>query len=146
MLFLNQAYGVGRDAFLAACKAEFLGGRGLDGDIVLIATADLSHTSLHGGDMGIHLRALGTDGGVDIHQPVALRGNEGDGVAQDNLAVHAVGLGRGIWEMIAYVAHVRCTQQGIADGVQQHVGIAMTQEALTVFNLDAAHPEVAAFY
>ena len=146
MLFLNQAYGVGRDAFLAACKAEFLGGRGLDGDIVLIATADLSHTSLHGGDMGIHLRALGTDGGVDIHQPVALRGNEGDGVAENDLAVHAVGFGRGIWEMVANVAHVGGAEKGVADSMQQHIGIAVAKEAFTMFQLNAAHPQIATFY
>ena len=65
-LFLYQADGVGRDAFLAASEAEFLGGRGLDGNIVLVADADLSHTRLHGRDVGIHLGALGTDGAVDF--------------------------------------------------------------------------------
>ena len=146
LLFLYQADGVGGDAFLAACEAEFLGSGGLDGDIILIAAADLGHTSLHGGDVGIHLGTLGTDGGIDVHQMIALCGNQGDGVAEDDLAVHTIGLGRGVWEVIADVAHVCGSQQGVADGMQQHVGIAVTQETLTVFNLDAAHPEVAAFH
>ena len=145
-LFLYQADGVGGDALLAACEAEPFGGRGLDGDIVLVAATDLCHTGLHGRDVGIHLGALGADGGVDVHQTVAFCGNQGDGVAEDDLAVHAFGLCRGVGEVIADVAHIRCSQQGIADGVQQHVGIAVTQEALTVFDLDAAHPEVAAFH
>jgi hypothetical protein len=30
--------------------------------------------------------------------------------------------------------------------MQQHVGIAVAKEALTVFQLNAAHPQLAAFY
>ena len=71
---------------------------------------------------------------------IALGGNQLDGLLQDHLAVHAVGKSGGIGEMIADVAHIGGTQQGIADGVQQHIGITMTQQALTMFDLDAAHP------
>jgi hypothetical protein len=46
--------------------------------------------------------------------------------------------------MVAYVAHVGSTQQCIADGVQQHVGIAVAKQSFTMFYLYAAHPQVAA--
>ena len=49
-------------------------------------------------------------------------------------------------EVVADVAHVGCAQKGVADGMQQHVGIAMAQQSLTMLNLDATHPEVAAFH
>ena len=145
-LLLDEYDGIGGDTLLATREAQFLRGRGLDGDIIDITAADGCHTLLHLGDMGIHLRTLSTDGGVDIHQMITLGGYQFYGLLQDDLTVHAVGKFCGIGEVVADVAHIRSAQQGITDGVQQHVGIAMAQQALTVIDLDAAHPQVAALY
>ena len=93
LIFLDEYDGVGGDTLLSSCETQFLCGCRLDGDIVLIAAADLSHTSLHGWDVGIHLRTLGTDGGVDIHQMIPFRRNKFNGLAKDNLTVNAIGLG-----------------------------------------------------
>ena len=76
--------------------------------------------------MRVHLRTLGTYRGIDIHQTITLRGNQFDGLLEDNLTVHAIGLCRCVWEMITDITHVRCTEEGIADSMQQHVGIAMS--------------------
>ena len=146
LLLFDEDDGVGGDAFLAAREAKALGGSGLDGYIVDIAADNAGHRLLHLRDMGIHLRTLGTDGGVDVDQMIAFGGNKVDGLAEENLAVDAVGLGSGIRKVVANVAHIGGTEEGVADGVQQHVSIAVTQQSLTMFYLDAAHPQVAAFY
>ena len=96
--------------------------------------------------MGIHLRSLGTDGGIDVHKAVAFGGDEVDGLAQDNFTVHAVGLCRSVGEVVADIPHVRSAKQGVTDSMQQHVGIAMAEEPLTVFQLNAAHPQLTAFH
>ena len=90
--------------------------------------------------MRIHLWTLGADGGIDIAQAVALGGYQADGVAEDDFAVHAVGLGCRVGEVIANVAHVGGTEQRVADGVQQHVGVAVTQQTEGVVDSNAAHP------
>jgi hypothetical protein len=46
--------------------------------------------------------------------------------------------------VLADVAQPRGTQQRIADGVQQHVGIAVAEQALLVGNLHPADDELAA--
>jgi hypothetical protein len=48
--------------------------------------------------------------------------------------------------VVTYVTHIGSAKQCIADGVQQHVGIAMTKQSFTMFNLYTAHPQVAALY
>ena len=51
-----------------------------------------------------------------------------------------------IGEVIANVAHVGSSEECVADGMYQHVGIAVAKESQRMFYLDAAHPEVAAFH
>ena len=145
LIFLYQGNRIGGDAFFTASKTKLLRRSCLDGNIILVTTADLCHTGFHSGNMGIHLRAFGTDGRIDIHQPIAFSGNQFDSLFQNYLTIHPIGKGGGIWKMIAYITHVGSSEQGIADGVQQHVSIAVTQQSLTVFNLDATHPKVTAF-
>ena len=79
-LFLYQADGIGRDTLLAACKAETLGGRRLDGDTVGIAAYDGGKAVAHGVDMRTELRSLGTHCRVDIAQMVTLLCEEGNRV------------------------------------------------------------------
>jgi hypothetical protein len=42
--------------------------------------------------------------------------------------------------MIAYVTHIGGTKQGVANGMYQHVGIAVAQQSEMVLKLNAAHP------
>jgi hypothetical protein len=45
--------------------------------------------------------------------------------------------------MIADVAHVGGSQQGVADGVYEHVGIAMAQQTELMLQADAPNPQFA---
>ena len=128
-LFGDEGHSIGADAFLAAGEAELLSGRGLDGDGVDVAADDACHGLLHVGDVRIHLGTLGTDGGIDVNELVALGGYELDGLPEDDLTVHAFRFVGGIGPVVAYVAHVGGAEDGVADGVNQHVGIAVAQEA-----------------
>lgn len=47
--------------------------------------------------------------------------------------------------MITDVAHVCRTQQRIADGVNQHIGIAMPQQTFLMLKPDASQPQFAPF-
>ena len=48
--------------------------------------------------------------------------------------------------MIADIAHVGGTQQGIADGMDEHISIAVAQQAQFMVDADAAQPQVAVFH
>ena len=109
LVLLNQHYGVGRDTFFAAGKAQFLGSGGLDRDIILVAANDLSHASLHIRNVWIHFGALGTDGGIDVNQLVALCGYQLYGFLQYHLTVHAVGKFGGVRKVVTNVTHVGST-------------------------------------
>ena len=47
--------------------------------------------------------------------------------------------------MVADVAQVRRTQQGVANGMNEHVGIAVAKKAEGVRNANTAQPKVATF-
>lgn len=71
--------GVGGDAFFATGEAEAFGGGGLDADVVRVGADDAGETLLHLGYVGVHLGALGADGGVEVDEAVALGGYQCDG-------------------------------------------------------------------
>ena len=48
--------------------------------------------------------------------------------------------------MIAYVAHVGCTEQRITNGVDENVGITVSEESEGMLNLYATEIKVASFY
>ena len=137
-VFLNQYRSVGRDALFATRKTEFLGGGGFDGDILFVYAHHVSEGLLHQGDVCFQLRTLGADSSVDIAYAVALGGDELYGAAQEYLAVDILKFACGVGEVIAYVAQVSCTQEGIADGMDEYIGIGVAEETSVVFEADAA--------
>ena len=145
-LSLYQHGGVGRDSLFAASEAEFLCGRGLYADIVCIYAHAFGQTFLHGWDVSLQLGTFSTDGGIYVAHAVALGGNDFHGAAQEYLAVYVFELRSGVGEVITDIAHVGGAKQGIADGMDKHIGIAMAQKALGVLQSDASKPEVATFY
>ena len=93
--------------------------------------------------MRIDFGPLGADGGVDIAHTVAAGSDKVDGLSKQYLAVYVECLCRAVREMIADIAHIGCTQQGVADGMDEHVGIAMAQKSHGVRNTDTAKPQFA---
>ena len=47
--------------------------------------------------------------------------------------------------MVADITHVGSTEDGVADGVDEYVGIAVAEKPQGVFKFDAANPEFAAW-
>lgn len=48
--------------------------------------------------------------------------------------------------MVTDVAHIGRPQQGITDGMYQHVGIAVSQQAFLVLQTDTTQPQLTAFH
>lgn len=142
---LYQSDSIGTDAFLTSSKAQFFGRGGFDADTIGVNADDACHTFTHGGDMRIEFGLFGAYGGVDIDHMITFFGNDTDGVAQDDFTVHVERGIRGVGEMITDVAHVGSAENGVADGVYEHICVAVPQQAQRMGYLDAAQPQVAAF-
>ena len=145
LLAVNQAGGVGGDALHAACEAEALGGGGFDGDVALPDAHEGREGALHSGYVGVELWALGADGGVDVAYLPPRVAQEADGAAEEQLAVDACELLGGVGEVVADVAQRGGAEQGVADGVDEDVGVAMAKQAVSVGDEDASEPQLAPF-
>ena len=138
---------VGTDAFFAACEAEVFGGGGLDGDVVKVDVHYLGEGLLHLGNVGIEFGPFGTNRAVDVSDGVAFGGHDVEGAAEENLGVDVFKLvallGR---EVVADVAHVGGTEDGVADGMDEDIGIGVAKQSEGVLYLDAAEPQGATFH
>ena len=76
--------------------------------------------------MRVELGTLGTDGAVDIADTVAFLRDERDSLAQQNLAIDVLELSPRIGKMETDIAHIGSAEEGIADGMNEHIGIAVT--------------------
>lgn len=142
----DEYSGIGRNAFHAPGKSQSFGGGGFDADGIDIDVHEGSKNALHGGNVGIDLRSLGTNGAVDVADVVALSGNEVGGAAKKNLAVDALKFSASVGEVVAYVTHIGGTEYSVANGMDKYISIAVAEESVGVRYLDAAKPEVAVFY
>ena len=125
LFFIYQHRGIGADALFTTSEAQVLGGGGLDGDVVLVGVHHLCKALFHGWYMGIDFRALGTDGGIDIAKLVAAALNQVHGAVEYKLAIHVKRLVGCVGEVEADIAHICGSEKGIADGVNQYIGIAV---------------------
>ena len=66
-------------------------------------------------------------------------------MTQEYSAVDIFEIRAGIGEMLADVAQSGCAQKGIADGVQQHVGIAVAFQPHRVRDFDSADDKFSVF-
>ena len=49
------------------------------------------------------------------------------------------------WEVVADVAHIGCSEDSVADGMDEDVGVGMAEQSMCVLQLNATEPEVASF-
>ena len=96
--------------------------------------------------MRVELGALCTHRGVYVADAIALGGDEVDGLAQQYLTIDVERLGSRVGEVVAYVAHVGGAEQGVADGVDEHVGVAVSEQAEFVVEADTAEPQLATLH
>lgn len=141
-IFLQQHHGVGADAFFTAGEAELLGGGGFDGDVIRVYAHDVGKGLLHLGNVGVEFGTLGTDGGIDVANGVASGGDDVEGLAEQNLGVDVLELIAFLGgEVVADVTHVGGAEDGIADGMDEDIGIGVSEQSEGVLYLDAAEPE-----
>jgi len=138
-----EGHGVGADAFLAAFEAEVLGGGGFDGYLSGVDAEEVGYGLPHLGDVGCHFGFLGHDDGVDIAYAVALGVEQLAGAAEEEFAVDVFVLGVVVGEVLADVAQGGGAEEGVADGVEQHVGVGVAEEAEGVGYFDASEPQFA---
>ena len=133
------------ESFFAAHEAHFFGGGGFDGNIAGGDIEDAGNGFLHVGNMGFDLGRFQTEGSVNINNSIPFAGNQVFGALQQDLAVDVFEFPGSIWKMIADIAQAGGTQQGITDGMEQHVRIAVAQRALVVGDFNAANHQVPSF-
>ena len=73
-----------------------------------------------------HARRFGKDGGIHIPRRPARLSRQTDGFAQQKLAVGVTEALIGRREVLADVTQRGRTEDGVGDGVEQHVGIRMS--------------------
>lgn len=136
----DEGGGEGGYAFASACEAEVFCGGGFDADAGggdgEVGGDGVAHLL----DEGEELGGLCDDGEVDVFHLEALLADQLEHSAEQYPGVGALISGVSVGEVIAYVAEGSSAKEGVAQGVESHVGIAMAQEAFRVGNLDPAEP------
>ena len=90
--------------------------------------------------MGIDFGSFGAEGCVDVANVVALFGQQVDDTLEDDFAIHVERFVARVGKMIADVAQIGCAKEGVADGMHEHIGVAMTLQPHAMWNFDAAQP------
>ena len=140
---LDEDVGEGGDSLLAAGESEMLGGGGLDGDGVDVGADNLGDALAHGVDVRHQLRCLGADCDIDVGGLPAGIGEQGDDAFQDAPGVDAFEFGVCIGEVVSYVAETGGAEQGVAEGMEGHVGVTVAEQADGRRYVNAAKPELA---
>ena len=126
--------------FAPAHEAEALGRGGLDGDGIDGDAHDAGEGFPHGEDVRGELGTLEGDGDVGVADAPALRGDEGYDLPQQDFAVDALPLGRGVGEQMADVPEGEGAEEGVAQGVDGHVAVRVGHEARFRRDADPAQP------
>ena len=119
--------------------------RRLDRDVIDPYTQDARHGLAHGRSVFHDLRRLETNGAVDIDYAIPFPADQGNRLFEQDLAVDILVCRIGIGEMNANVSQAERPQQGIADGVNKYIRIAVAQRAFRTGNECATQPEWPAF-
>lgn len=129
--------------FATAFKTEALGSGGFDGYPVKIKTEIGGHVGTHGVDILAEFRPLGYDGDVDVGYMKMFRSKQLHYPPQQYARVGTLVSVIGVGKMLSYIAHSSCSEQRVAKGVERHIGIAMSEQALCMRHFYATEYEVA---
>ena len=91
--------------------------------------------------MRIELRPLRAYRGIYIAHYITLSGYEVYHLGEKYLGIYILGLGGIVWKVVAYVSHIGGTQQRVANGMYQHISVAVSQQSQRIIQLDAAKPQ-----
>lgn len=137
----NQCRCIGGYALLTAGETEMLGGGGLDAHGIGVDSHQRGQDLLHGRYVGVEPWALGTDRTVDVAHAPSIGGDDCNRLPKEYLAVDPLKFCACVGEVIADVAHIGGTEEGIANCMDEYVGIAMPQKAMAVGNAYATEPQ-----
>ena len=134
------------DTLFTTCEAKFFGGCGFDGDVVDVNAHHICKGFLHLGNVWIEFWTFCTNGAVYVADGVSFCCYNIKRAAEKYLGVDVfefVALLRR--KVVADVSHVGGSENGIANGMDEHICIGMTKQSEGVVNLDASEPKVATF-
>ena len=101
-----------------------LGGGGLDRYCALAHTHHLGKAGLHLGYVGTQLGGLSADGAVAVSELVTCLTHHLHDTAKQNLGINTLVLvALGVGEMIPDITHIGSAENGVAESVNQHIGI-----------------------
>lgn len=123
-----------------------LGGGGFQADGIHAHVHKGGEGLLHGFDVRAQLGMLGADGGIHVADAVAVGVQQIGGAAKKYLGVYAAIFLCRVGKLVAYVAEIGGPEEGVAEGMDEHVGIAVAKEPVGVGNTYAAQPKFAALY
>ena len=116
-------------ALFATDETHALAGGGFERNGIKIDMEKRGKDGFHRVDVGIDFGALGANRAIDVAYAVAVRFEQIDGAAEEHFAVGTFIFGGGVGEVIADVAEIGRAKEGVADGVNEHIGIAVTKES-----------------
>ena len=140
---LQRSDSVGGYAFLLARKTELFFRRRLHIHLIKFQSELFGDVPAHFLDVGRELRTLRHDRRIDVADAIALRTNHFRDMLQELHARHAFPAIVTVGKVPAEISERRCAQEGVLDGVQQHIGVRMSQKPIFMWNVDAAHDELA---
>ena len=117
------------DAFAPPGEAEALGGRGLDGDATDVEASDLRDRLADDVAMRADLRRLADDRRVEMGDQPAAGGDARDSIFQEDVGRSAFPAHVRGRKVRADVAIGDGAENGVGEGVQQHVGVGMADSA-----------------
>ena len=139
--FLKQRDRVRRDAKSLSSKTEPLLGRRLDADAGSVERKRAGEIFPHPLTVGRELRSLRQNRRVNIHdRPARLRQTFPHPLKQQDAGKACVGCVR-IGKELSDIAQRRRAEQSVHDGVRQHIGVAVAEQALFIRHLYAAENE-----
>ena len=95
--------------------------------------------------MRVEFRLLRGDCRVDIAQFITGFAQQLHGTTKQDFTVDVFVFARMVGEVITDIAHIGRAEQGVADGMDQHVGITVPQQSRAVLDTYAAEPQLTPF-
>ena len=96
--------------------------------------------------MGPHLGRLGQDGGVYIADQIMMFFQDPADFPHQHQGIRSLVSGIRIREELADVAQSRGAQQGVHNGMAEHIRVGVAQKSFLVGNIHAAHDQFSAFH
>lgn len=149
LLFLNelkllqQGYGRGGDAFFTAGETEFFRSSRFDGYAVDVDFQGAGDVDAHFFPVGADFGELTDDGGIDIDDFIARFPDQAFDIGQQDQAVRVFPFRVRRREMFADITQSGGSQEGVADGVAQHVRIAVPGETFIEGDFHSAEDKFA---